>query len=467
MKKIFVDCSYLYYHKELNTGIQRVVRRVIENLEEISKEKNFKVIPVDISNGQFNRVNISDLYIKENPTPPPVVEGKRTPQPLPQKSFKKRTFEYLKNIYIHIKNLIVAIFPFKSVENFFLPGKDRFGLDYIIFSLTVWPIKRVINYPKAQREKKALLAYQKEMEVRKGDILLLLDSTWYLNIWSRVEECRKKEAHIVAVIYDIIPISHPMFCDDFLAQVFKDWFYTAIKYVDGFITISDTVKIGLKEFLLKEIGDEVKKKKFDYFHLGSDFKYKNLDNSEVREDLKEFFKKRSTYLIVSTIEPRKNHKYLLDVFDKLWEKGVDVNLCIIGRRGWKVDELINRITSHKEYNERLFYGENINDRELLFAYDNAKMLLFPSIVEGFGLPIVESLLHKLPVLASDTPIHREVGGDKIGYFNIDDVSDLEKQIIEIEEKGIPEKLKVDENYKWLSWRDSTNMLLEKIERVTK
>ncbi|NPA50758.1 MAG: hypothetical protein GXO02_03910, partial [Epsilonproteobacteria bacterium] len=62
MKKIFVDCSYLIVHKELNTGIQRVVRKIIENLERISKEsREFEIVLVDISYGNFYRVKREDI----------------------------------------------------------------------------------------------------------------------------------------------------------------------------------------------------------------------------------------------------------------------------------------------------------------------------------------------------------------------------------------------------------------------
>ena len=124
--------------------------------------------------------------------------------------------------------------------------------------------------------------------------------------------------------------------------------------------------------------------------------------------------------------------------------------------------LTQRINRISKSNNRLILFSDLNDKELLYSYKNAKMLLFPSIVEGFGLPIVESLTNGLPVLASNTPIHREVGGDKIGYFDISNPNDLANQIIGIERDGIPDNLIVDKNYKWLDWRDSTEMLLKKV-----
>nr|MBL0721450.1 hypothetical protein [Sulfurovaceae bacterium] len=63
-KTIFIDCSYIYAHPELNTGIQRVVRQVIINFEKLSTEYELNIIPVNISKGQFFRVDHSSLYLE-------------------------------------------------------------------------------------------------------------------------------------------------------------------------------------------------------------------------------------------------------------------------------------------------------------------------------------------------------------------------------------------------------------------
>ncbi len=120
---------------------------------------------------------------------------------------------------------------------------------------------------------------------------------------------------------------------------------------------------------------------------------------------------------------------------------------------------MNRIHTHERLDRNLYCFHDLNDSELGYCYENAKMLLFPSIAEGFGLPIVEGLMHRLPVMASDIPIHREVGRDHIGYFDLDAPADLEAKIRDIETQGIPEALVPADDYRWLSWSDSIEMLL--------
>jgi alpha-1,2-rhamnosyltransferase len=306
---------------------------------------------------------------------------------------------------------------------------------------------------------------KKNIIPQKGDILLLLDSTWHLNNWGSVKLAKDNGAIVIAVIYDIIPLSHSQFCDDNLVNVFKSWFDIAIDYVDGFIAISHTVQLQLEEYLKNNFPDKVKNKKFDYFLLGADFDYKKIAiyNNKIRQNLKDMYSKnKNIYLIVCTIEPRKNHKYLLDVFDELWSEGIDVTLNIVGKVGWKVEDIIERIKKHKQYNKKLFHWDDLNDMELDYCYKNSKMLLFPSYIEGFGLPIVESLNNGLPVMASDIPIHREVGQDKIGYFAINNKQDLIEKIKLVERDGISDNIIPEDNYKWLSWKEATEMLYTKI-----
>jgi glycosyltransferase involved in cell wall biosynthesis len=373
MRKLLIDCSFIST-TNLNTGIQRVVRKVVENIDELCKDGDYEPYQVVLENTTIREITLTN-----------------------------KTSDLLTNI-----------------------------------------------------------------KPQKGDILLLLDSTWHLDNWESVAFAKDNGAKIISVVYDIIPISHPFFCDDNLVSIFKNWFARAINFVDGFIAISHTVELQLQDYLKTNFPDKVQDKQFDYFLLGADFDYReiNIFLNDIREDLKTLYSKnKDIYLIVCTVEPRKNHKYLLDVFDKLWEQDINVTLNIVGKIGWKVDDIIKRIHQHPKYNKNLFHWDNLNDQELEFCYKNSKMLLFPSYIEGFGLPIVESLNNKLPVMASDIPIHREVGGKNIGYFDIRDVDNLVSKLKNIQENGIPKELQIKDDFKWINWSDSTKMLFDKLNKM--
>ena len=103
-----------------------------------------------------------------------------------------------------------------------------------------------------------------------GDILLMLDSSWYLNVWQSVSHAKEKGLVVIGVTYDLIPISHPQFCDETLGSVFDRWYELSMHYFDGYLSISKSVMDSLKHYLVEQ-GADIDRYSFDYFTLGSDF----------------------------------------------------------------------------------------------------------------------------------------------------------------------------------------------------
>ena len=445
MKKIYIECSYLVDHNYLNTGIQRVVRRVVENMQEIAPLKGYEPHLLSLREGYAREITIDDLHPSENSA-----IKKR-------EKLSRRLKAYIKNLYYHTRLWFSALIPWEPFQRFILAPRGEFGLNMIIYKYIYRPIMGIFR-----RGDISTVVIERDrfpMAVEKDDILLILDSSWYMNIWEAVDEFKSKGGFIEMVVYDLIPITHPQFCDDFLAHVFRDWIDDSRDRIDGYIAISKTVANSIKEYHQKS-GFQLPSKCYEYFYLGADFST-DKKSGDVREELKEIFDKRDTFITVSTIEPRKNHTYILDAFEKLWDNGIDVNLLFIGRRGWKIEKLMERIENHPMKDKKLFYFDDIDDVELDYSYSRAKALIFASIVEGFGLPIIEGLVKGLPVLASATEIHKEVGGDNIEYFDLNNPDSLVKLIENFEEKDI----KRVEN--WMSWRESTEMLMDKVIKLSK
>ena len=110
----------------------------------------------------------------------------------------------------------------------------------------------------------------------------------------------------------------------------------------------------------------------------------------------------------------------------------------------------------------MFLIENLNDCELQYCYKRSAALLFASAGEGFGLPIIEAAQHRLPVIASDIPVFREIGGDHITYFSRESPSCLVESIkewIDLERAGrLPDVSKIP----WLTWDESAEQLVQVI-----
>jgi glycosyltransferase involved in cell wall biosynthesis len=175
--------------------------------------------------------------------------------------------------------------------------------------------------------------------------------------------------------------------------------------------------------------------------------------------------------MVGTIEPRKGYLQTLNAFDQLWRDGVDVNLVIVGREGWKdlpdnmrrdIPKTVERLRSHPELNQRLFWLEGISDEYLEKVYATSTCLIAASYGEGFGLPLIEAAMHNTPVIASDIPVFHEVAGDGALYFSLDDPDSLIKAIIKMINLSDEERKKLVSQIKRLTWKESAENLLDLI-----
>lgn len=127
----------------------------------------------------------------------------------------------------------------------------------------------------------------------------------------------------------------------------------------------------------------------------------------------------SYFVILGTIEARKNHKLLFDVWRRLAElAGKEMpRLVIIGQRGWSVDDVVRALDEDDRLRPHVLERGRCSDEELHQWLAHAQALLFPSFVEGQGLPLIEALGMGTPVIASDLAVFRETVGDIPEYLD--------------------------------------------------
>lgn len=302
-----------------------------------------------------------------------------------------------------------------------------------------------------------------KIELNKNDILVLLDAIWgqYNKFKKVIEELHCKGGKVFNVICDIVPIEHPEISNAFITSKLKNMFIKSIENSDGIITISRTVAEDIISFIDKNAISVKNNFKLGYYYNGfskSNFIDCNIENERIQATMN-----KKPYICVGTIEPKKGHVVALDAFEKLWSNNVDVSLCIIGRVGWMVGDLMERIKNHQQYGKKLFLIEQPSDNELAYCYENAEALVFPSFAEGFGLPLIEAASYKLPLILSDIPIFKEIAQENAIYFtskNSDSLSKaIKKYIVLKSEKKIPKS----ENVKINTWEDSLEELLNVLD----
>ena len=128
---------------------------------------------------------------------------------------------------------------------------------------------------------------------------------------------------------------------------------------------------------------------------------------------------RPYFVVLGTIEPRKNHLLLLQVWKRLAERMGDQAplLVVIGQRGWECENVVDLLERCEPLRNHILELSTCSDAELAQWLHHARALLFPSFAEGFGLPLVEALACGTPVIVSDLAVFREIAHSIPDYLD--------------------------------------------------
>jgi len=165
-----------------------------------------------------------------------------------------------------------------------------------------------------------------------------------------------------------------------------------------------------------------------------------------------------SFLMVGTIEPRKGHAQVLAAFEKLWDNGRDLRLVLVGRPGWMVEELIEKLRLHPKLGSLLFWLKAVSDVDLENLYRGCSCLIAASEGEGFGLPLIEAAQHKLPILARDIPVFREIAGDHASYFTGRSPEAMAEAVSEWLKLRAQNRHPASDAMPWLTWAQSAERL---------
>jgi len=265
------------------------------------------------------------------------------------------------------------------------------------------------------------------VQVQPSDLVFMLDSSWWSperfdDLHTRV---RVAGGEVVWMVYDLIPIRFPETCDPNVLPVFATWLAHAVRTSDGFICISEATRSDLESFMDGLISSGSRRPWSRSVHLGCDLDpARPVSPSETSVKVISEMCGRPYFSALGTLEPRKDYKTVLDAFEQLWSNGSNFALVIIGKLGWNVDVLVERINRHPERNKRLFWIQNASDGDVLQLLQDSAALIQASISEGFGLPLVEAGSLGVPVIASDIAVFREIGGEHTAYFPVGDAEAL-------------------------------------------
>lgn len=245
---------------------------------------------------------------------------------------------------------------------------------------------------------------------------------------------------MVVTIHDLTHLVLPEFLPNKFAKIYaKIMLKIAIKKAEKILTVSENTKKDLIKYF------KVKEEKIEVIYIGTGDNFKEEKKSEYSYLYEKYNidKKDKILMYVGNLKPHKNLERLLEAFGML-ENQKKYKLILVGKAFSNYSNIIKR---EEELNikDYIIHTGIVDDKELVDLYNLADLFVFPSLYEGFGLPVIESLACGTPVIASNVSSIPEVGGKVIGYFDPRNVEEIKEKIEEYTNKKITKEEK--EKYK--------------------
>lgn len=234
---------------------------------------------------------------------------------------------------------------------------------------------------------------------------------------------------VVATLMDAVPLAHPEWIRVGLAKFKSALWRRSARWADHILTISEYSKADIVRYF------GINPDKITVTPLGVDERFfERIDPVKKAEIIKRHGLPERFYLFVGTLQPRKNLERLLDAHAALpLSLQKEIPLVIVGRAGWGCEALVARLHD-TALAGRIYWLNYLPDEEVRALLQSAQALVFTSLYEGFGLPVVEAFASGLPVIASNTTALPEVTSGAailVDPLVVGEISDAMRQIIEV------------------------------------
>jgi len=299
-----------------------------------------------------------------------------------------------------------------------------------------------------------------------GDVYISFGPDWDDKDFFYLYDLKKKiNFRVVSFCYDIIPVKFPHLCLESTAIQFARYFTDVAWCADEILCISECSRKDLRA-LLMELGTPLPA--MTKIKLGCEIP--EVDGDEIISlAVRDLLGKR--YIVfVSTLERRKNHELLYRAYVRLIEKGENdlPILVFVGMPGWGVNDFLEDIRLDPRTRQYIRVLTYIEDADLMRLYKNAYFTVYPSLYEGWGLPVAESLAAGKFCLASATSSIPEVGSDLIEYLDPWDVpkwADRLKYYFDSPEKIAELSCRIKKEYKPYSWKETAKQVISRVKNL--
>lgn len=323
--------------------------------------------------------------------------------------------------------------------------------------------------PLAQKQLfKRTRAKKHQPEIQFGDVLISVGLDWD---WEDkgldvllYKLKTQKNVKVLTCCYDLIPILFPQYCVGDVAAKFKSYFTNLTWASSGMLCISRRSEADYRA-LATELGMPVIPTKV--MLLGNKLPE---NDGDISPDVESICKDRYI-LFVSTIERRKNHEILYKALRILAEEGrldKDLKLVFVGMPGWGVSDFLKDLELDPLVSEHILQLNHVSDAELRHLYEFCSFFAYPSLYEGWGLPVAEALAFGKFVIASDRGSIPEVGGDLVEYVDPWNATAWARAIEtywENDELLASKENRIRRQYHSIEWHETAGAVLELIGSV--
>lgn len=263
---------------------------------------------------------------------------------------------------------------------------------------------------------------------------------------------RRFGTKFVMMVHDLIPIYARETCDQGTARVFEEFLRRALRHVDHYLSVSESTAKDLRRYVaslsMPEPAITITRNgsSFEEF-LSEQDRFLRVGADEIPDRF---------VLFVATIEGRKNHKLMLEIWRRMIAQGDDPpHLVCVGRMGWKSQNFVTEMVESNYLSGKIILMQDISDAHLRLLYSRCLFTVCPSLYEGWGLPIGESLTAGKICVCSDRASLPEVGGEFAVYIDIDDLVQATRMVRsliydEAERRHLETKIRLA--YKPVTWR---------------
>jgi glycosyltransferase involved in cell wall biosynthesis len=433
--RIFVDFSLVDYRTRV-TGIPRVAYAYLEEGYLLGRELGFDVLPVYLQNGELIDAR-------------PFLVGSNLRRFRRQPSLGSLVQLFRSGMYfmLHVLRLVAV----SCAVPFFRLASWLFSFEFFDlwrnllhagFRKGYFSLKRLVNDSLGRR-----------VEFQPGDVLFM-PAYWHDTPPGFYMQLRQRGLVICPLVHDILPITHPEFYESPWREQFERWVFEVLSHSDHIYYVSEATRRAVTAVNASRFKRSLPSSTI--LHHGSGFLDRALASPQQALTATQAARRAPPYfLMVGSIEPKKNHLKVLAEFEALWRRDVRVQLVIAGGGGWKNEQILQTLRGHPHLHASLIWRDNVSDEELARLYRDAAALIQASEAEGFGLPLIEALSQGTPVLANDIPVFRELAGAHAMFFDIHREGALGGKVEQLLHEGLRPT-----DFSWPTWRERAQLLFK-------